>query len=86
MDTQITPTLQTVNNLPMSEPKFTVTTGETGGSKQLTFYYCGRVTLAELREAIAREFPEVSEEKLNVFPGMASCTITTGKSLEVPTS
>jgi len=86
MDTQITPALLTVNNLPMSEPKFTVTTGETGGSKQLTFYYCGRVTFAELREAIAREFPEVSEEKLNVFPGMVSCTITTGKSLEVPTS
>ena len=70
----------------MPEEKFTVSYGETGGSKQLTFYYCGKVNLAELEEAIEREFPGVTKSELNIFPGMVSCTITTSKSLEVPTS
>lgn len=70
----------------MAESKFTIGHGKTGGSKQVTFYYCAKVTYAELQEVIAREFPEVHGTDLNIFPGIVSCTITIGKSLEVPTS
>lgn len=65
------------------DPKFKVTYGETGGSKQLTIHYCGKVNLAELRETIAREFPGVDEKNINVFGG-PTCVFTTGQNLEVP--
>ncbi|MEI7777520.1 MAG: hypothetical protein WCI52_02840 [bacterium] len=70
----------------MAESKFTISRGETGGSKQITFYYCSKVNFAELREIVAKEFPGVPETSLNVFPGIVSCVITDGKSLEVPTT
>jgi hypothetical protein len=40
--------------------------------------------MAELDEAIAKEFPDVPRNALNFFPGIAYCVVTTGKSLEVP--
>ena len=70
----------------MAGSKFAISYGETGGSKQVTFYYCSKINFAELREIIAREFPCVPETSLNVFPGIVNCVITDGKSLEVPTT
>lgn len=67
----------------MAEEKFTISKGITLGSPQLTFYYCGKVTLEELLKAIEKHFPGVDPKDINVFPG-PSCTVTTGKSLEVP--
>lgn len=67
----------------MPEKKFTVGKGEMHGSPQLTFYYAGKVTLKDLLEAVEQHFPGVDFNDLNLFPSPV-CTITTGKSLEVP--
>lgn len=63
--------------------RFQIGKGEMHGSTQVTFYYCDKVTVYELLQALQTHFPGVDYKDLNVFPGPV-CTVTTGKSLEVP--
>ncbi len=63
--------------------KYTITYGATKGSKQLTFHFVSKMSVAELLTAIGEHFPGVHSSELNLLPGIASCVVTTGKDFEV---
>lgn len=67
----------------MSESKFKITYGETGGSKQVTFYFINKVTQADIDLMLQREFPGVPRDQINHLPGPGYIMITTGRDFEV---
>jgi len=68
----------------MNEPKFKISYGETGGSKQVMFYKIDKVTQADIDTMLEEEFPGISRDKINFLPGSGYTMITTGNDYEVP--
>ncbi len=64
---------------------FEISQGETLGSRQITFYYCQKVTLEDIHRMIEREFPNTEPKDIYFLPTFG-CTISTGNTFEVKSS